>query len=229
MCPSPTVLSEQRRSVLREASPGSSSCRWGNGGMGAVRDLLKTLTMGGVSFPRHLTDSWRTSVPFLWVSPLLVHVEAGVRSLTFSAERAGSWRSLSTSRWEGCWAPGLSLLRAQHRGACLGSVFSDHWASPMANTLVPGPASRSLLPSGAGAGSLRDSSLPRAQCTGAPPKWAPGAGPAPVRKLQCDRCQRGLRAGWPGSRDGKMSEFLRAHPPGEHFPKQDWPLRMTFH
>lgn len=50
-----------------------------------------------------------------------------------------------------------------------------------------------------------------------------------VGKPQWGWCQMGLRATWMAARDLKMSEFLWTHPFGGHFPKQGWPLRMTFH
>lgn len=112
-----------------------------------------------IFFPRYLTDSWRTSFPFLWFSLLLCahggrcHVSHFLCRSPLAARV--HWAPAPGST---CWAPGSSFLRAQNS---LGSIFSDHWASPKANTLCLGPSLRSLLLFGGVAGSLHDSSLLR--------------------------------------------------------------------
>lgn len=140
-----------------------------------MRDLLKTLTMDGVGESELGLPLLVTSLtlggqafPFNEFLFCYVHMEAGITSLIFSA---GARWPLEAPEHQPLEAPAERLacpsLEPRTEDPAWGLSSQITGQAPWQTPWSLGPSSRSPLPSGAGAGFLRDSSLLWAHVHGA--------------------------------------------------------------
>ena len=162
---------------------------------------------------------------------LLCYVHTDTRISHFLLELC----SVGVGYWpRGPWEPLLNVWLlspwAPRQRSLPRSGFPDHWANHYGKHTCPFISPQGLFCDWC----LRLlSSMIPVWCSDphieVEPKWALGALPEPCGKAGVWPVPNGPVWSWTGSRDWKMSEFLWVHPFSGHFPKQDWPLRMTFH